>query len=268
MHVPSFLKKAPSLVYKSFASSGAVSNDKVWYYWNREYDTTSSSYLYASTNSVTSVDSNDYIWKVWNSDRTGTSDFDYVDPFFFSSTSTGNSTNIQVWEEWNIPQEAREASRRASAEQREAWRRMEEEQRRLAEQQRAENEARWKREAEEKEKAKKRAEELLLSFLTPEQRDELERLNHFHLIVGERKYRIKRGRSRNIELLDASGKPVEKLCAHPRDYIPDADTMLAQKLMLETDEEAFLKMANHTPIHYPPEPPTIRASTEQVARAV
>lgn len=268
MHVPWFLKRKPPLVYKSFASSGATSNDKVWYYWNRDYDTTSGSYLYASTNSVTSVDSNDYIWRVWNSDRTGTSDFDYADPFFCSRTSAGDSTSIQVWEEWNIPQEAREASRRASAEQREAWRRMEEEQRRLAEQRQAENEARWIKEAEEREKAKQRAEELLLSFLTPEQRDELQRLSHFHLIVGDRKYRIKRGRSRNIELLDEAGKPIKKLCAHPIAYVPDADTMLAQKLMLETDEEAFLKLANHTPIHLPPEPPTMRAQTEQIVRAV
>lgn len=33
-------------------------------------------------------------------------------------------------------------------------------------------------------------------------------------------------------------------CAHPGELVPDADTMLAQKLMLEADEPAFLRVAN------------------------
>ena len=94
--------------------------------------------------------------------------------------------------------------------------------------------------------AKERAEKLLRSCLSPQQQDELERLHHFHLIVGNKRYRINRGRSRNIQLIDETGKVVKHLCAHPREYVPDADTMLAQKLMLETDEESFLKIANHS----------------------
>lgn len=35
-------------------------------------------------------------------------------------------------------------------------------------------------------------------------------------------------------------------CIHPTEHVPQADTMLAQKLMIETDEEEFLKTANMT----------------------
>lgn len=52
----------------------------------------------------------------------------------------------------------------------------------------------------------------------------------------------------NIELLDDTGKPIERLCAHPALYCPDEDTMLAQKLAIETDEESFRRIANRWPI--------------------
>jgi hypothetical protein len=263
MIIPSFLR--------STSTTAGTNNATVWRYWNKDYFN-AASYLTTTHNSTTYADST---WKIWNSDYTEASSWipDSTDSFFHVDPGTGSSaTAIRVWQEWNVPQEARESTRRASAEQREAWRRMEQEQRQQEErQQEEETRARWKREAEERAKGKaaadKRAEELLRSCLTLQQQEELDRLNHFHLLVGDRRYRIKRGRTRNIELLDEAGRPIKKLCAHPGEYVPDADTMLAQKLMLETDEEAFLKLANHTPVHYPPEPQTARPS-EQVARAV
>jgi hypothetical protein len=94
--------------------------------------------------------------------------------------------------------------------------------------------------------AKKRADELLKAHLTPQQREELEMKNHFHLLVGAKKYRINRGRSRNIQLVNEQGVVVKTLCAHPSEMIPDADTMLAQKLMLEANENEFLRIANHS----------------------
>jgi hypothetical protein len=39
-----------------------------------------------------------------------------------------------------------------------------------------------------------------------------------------------------------------RFCAHPETDLPDADTMLAQKLMLEADEAGFLAIAN---LHQP-----------------
>lgn len=101
--------------------------------------------------------------------------------------------------------------------------------------------------------ATKKAENLLLSALCEEQRKDLKKWGYFKLYVkakdgGQRVYRIRRGQIRNIDLveeIDGVLRPVKTLCAHPEIQVPDADAMLAQKLMLETDEEAFLKIANH-----------------------
>jgi hypothetical protein len=257
MVIPSFLRSDPT------ATITPATDTKIWTYWNEAHGSTTNTVTF-NTNAAT-TGSNYLGWRSWNNDwicgtdfgTTGGIGYCEIDPFF-RSTDTGSTASdaINVWQTWNVPQEVREASRRASTEQRERWKHLEQEKQRLYEE-------RQKKEAE----AKQRAEALLRSCLTPQQQEELDRLNHFHLLVGDRRYRIKRGRSRNIELLDESGRPIKKLCAHPGEYVPDADTMLAQKLMLETDEEAFLKLANHTPVHYPPEPQTARPS-EQVARAV
>ena len=56
-------------------------------------------------------------------------------------------------------------------------------------------------------------------------------------------YRIRKGRSANIDVME-NGKVKHKLCFHPQIQCPDYDTMLAQKLMLETDEPAALRIAN------------------------
>lgn len=99
--------------------------------------------------------------------------------------------------------------------------------------------------------AKERAERLLREHLSPRQREELASKGFFTLETvaptGERRlYRIDRGRSRNVRQVDGNGRVLKTLCAHPAILVPDADTMLAQKLMLETDEQEFLRIANHS----------------------
>jgi hypothetical protein len=103
----------------------------------------------------------------------------------------------------------------------------------------------------ERAQARERAEELLRECLAPDQAEELSRAGHFHVDTispnGERRrYRIERGRARNVKQVDAGGRVVKTLCAHPIAQLPDADTMLAQKLMLEASEEEFLRIANHS----------------------
>ena len=44
------------------------------------------------------------------------------------------------------------------------------------------------------------------------------------------------------------GKEVEHLCCHPDQAYPTGDRMLAQKLWLEADEQAFCQIANRTPL--------------------
>lgn len=100
-------------------------------------------------------------------------------------------------------------------------------------------------------KARDRAEKLLHEALSPIQLEDLKANGHFHLEVhsqngDSRRYRIKRGRSRNVQQVDASGKVLKHFCIHPREAVPDADTMLAQKLWLETMEQEFLRIANHS----------------------
>ena len=93
-----------------------------------------------------------------------------------------------------------------------------------------------------------RAEELLLSLLTTEQRDAYRRDNMF-LVIGSHGtvYRIRTGVAGNIEWLTPDGHLGGRLCAHPTmddDWLPTADVMISQVLALTTDERAFLQLAN------------------------
>lgn len=92
--------------------------------------------------------------------------------------------------------------------------------------------------------ANNRAEELLVSIL-PEEHSKCYKANgHFDVEVKGRIFRIHRGRSMNITEMDRKGIKVCRWCVHTEDYLPDADTMLAQYLMLKNDERKFLEIAN------------------------
>ncbi len=102
-----------------------------------------------------------------------------------------------------------------------------------------------------KQAANVRARGLLMQMLNSEQRAELDDKNHFHLTVHSRDgsmkvYRIDYGFAGNVKLLGADGKPVRSYCIHSDSRLPYEDQMLAQKLMLESDEKKFLRIANET----------------------
>ena len=88
-----------------------------------------------------------------------------------------------------------------------------------------------------------KARELLMSNLSAQQLGEFESSGYFHVNAGRRTYRIYQGHAGNVALLDAQGKVVRRFCAYPPG-VPAGDAMLAQKLLLETDEGAFLAKAN------------------------
>jgi hypothetical protein len=93
-----------------------------------------------------------------------------------------------------------------------------------------------------------RARELLLSKLTQEQRETFERNNWFVVAGGKSntRYRLE-GHTlvANIVVLAfGSEQALHRLCAHLNRSLPMEDHLLAQKLMLEYDEEEFLKIAN------------------------
>jgi hypothetical protein len=101
----------------------------------------------------------------------------------------------------------------------------------------------------ERAKAREKAEKLLRENLSPKQLEELTQHNYFRLETvqpdGSRRfYRINRGRARNVKEITQEGIILRTLCAHPVEEVPDADTMLAQKLWLETMEEEFRQIAN------------------------
>lgn len=93
-----------------------------------------------------------------------------------------------------------------------------------------------------------RAEALLLSSITPRQASQYRRLKWFTVrgASGDQ-YRVRKGRVGNVDRIDAAGRVVDRWCAHPAEFVPDCDTMLAQALMLETDDAHFRRMANMHP---------------------
>lgn len=123
--------------------------------------------------------------------------------------------------------------------------------------QRADREARYaaaQRQAEEERArriaAEKRAEELLVQNIALEERKRYR--EHGHIFVKGRsgcRYRIRKGRTGNVDVIDRDGRITHRLCAHPGENVPDCDTMLAQKLMLEVDDEAFIRLANRHEHH-------------------
>ncbi|HLS85784.1 MAG TPA: hypothetical protein VK043_05760 [Burkholderiales bacterium] len=91
--------------------------------------------------------------------------------------------------------------------------------------------------------AYRRARTLLRRHLSPAQRREYERYGAF-TVVGPsgRRYRIGYGACINIEVLSRAGTVEYRLCAGPSG-VPIPAVMLAQKLMLEAQEAAFLQIA-------------------------
>jgi len=89
--------------------------------------------------------------------------------------------------------------------------------------------------------AEVRARKLLLRTLTPAQREEFETRGYFSVQVAKRgRFWILPSTVFNV-LHAATGT---SYCAGPRSDLPLSDLMLAQKLMLENDPDAFFAVAN------------------------
>lgn len=98
--------------------------------------------------------------------------------------------------------------------------------------------------------AEKKSLALLREWLTPEQQEDFLTKGHFHCVGSKTKarYRITSGRTYNVYRLNGDGTDNCKMCFIPA--LPDGtmaaigDVMLAQKIMLENDEEKALNIAN------------------------
>lgn len=97
-------------------------------------------------------------------------------------------------------------------------------------------------------RASERALDLLVRCLTPAQRSEFARSSTFK-VRGQsgQQYRITYATTSNVEVLSPSGTVSRRLCALPAGDLPIPAVMLAQKLMLETREAEFLRIASRGP---------------------
>lgn len=88
------------------------------------------------------------------------------------------------------------------------------------------------------------AKKLLLNYLSDAQKDELEKFDTVTFISQHgNTYRVSKVRSWGVRKIEGD-KVTLRACAHPSEAVPDYDTMLAQMMWLQTDEDAFLKIAN------------------------
>jgi len=90
--------------------------------------------------------------------------------------------------------------------------------------------------------AKQRAEALLLAWLTPGQRAQYQARGWFEVLTAAgHRYRVRPG---GVVRLDVRGSAY---CIEATTPVPIADEMLANKLLLETDERCFLATAHRYP---------------------
>jgi hypothetical protein len=94
--------------------------------------------------------------------------------------------------------------------------------------------------------AHERGMRLLKDNLTPGQRQQYAKYGYFEVTGGRtgKRYRIRHGRSMNIDQLDKNGRRVCGWCFFPEGNLVTGDVMLAQKMALELFELEALKIAN------------------------
>lgn len=94
-----------------------------------------------------------------------------------------------------------------------------------------------------------RAVRMLRRFLTAEQLAQYAQSKYFFVrgSLGGR-YRIDYGAHGNVKRVDEQGAVLESLCVQPAG-VPDGDAMLAQKLLLETNEQYVRDVANINVVH-------------------
>lgn len=187
------------------------------------------------------------VWGTWVQGTTSSTSTNGVWSVWVDQGTTSAYQN-NVWQAWqnstavtvvynNVPQPPPETEEQRTA--------------RLA------REAEWRRQSEEaaqlRQVAEERARQLLLEVLDDEQAAELAKDNRFHVKVRDprdRRFRTFRigchGTAGNITELDEHGKGRYKYCIHLTGWEPREDSWVAQKLMLETDLEAFERIANRS----------------------
>ena len=206
--------------FGGLAGLGSVFDDP-WYGWTSTTSTSSATntstwYQWVDLGTSTSTTN---IYRIWVQNTTATT---------WTTIASGDDGQQRIVQPYRRTPEEEAEARRREEEYRE----------------------RQKAEAERYRAAKDRAEGLLYEHLTDEQRAEIKRHKFFVVKGGKtgRKYRINAdgGLVANVHEIDDRGAVRRRLCAHISHAAnaPIFDHLLAQKLMLEYQEEEFLKVAN------------------------
>ncbi|MEK9285604.1 MULTISPECIES: hypothetical protein [unclassified Bradyrhizobium] len=98
-----------------------------------------------------------------------------------------------------------------------------------------------------------RGRHLLRAWLSPAQLAQFDEYRYFDVVgcdTGKR-YRINYGTAANVHELDGAGTPRVGWCFVPSARLVPGDVMLAQKIALETNENAALAVANEFPPRMP-----------------
>lgn len=183
----------------------------------------------------------DNVWFTWTTDSASSTAVSGAWENWTIQTASSTSCTANAWFYWCDEAPVLSDEERAAVAARQA------EQARQAAERRTVWERQRAKEAEERQAAEAKAEALLLEHLTPEQRDSYTRKKEFEVQTESgRRYRLRHGWAGNVDELDENGRAVNRLCIHPAVHVPNPDNLLAQKLLLQWDEERFRKIANHT----------------------
>jgi hypothetical protein len=225
-----------SYAFNAATTSTAGNTNAIWLGWNQ-----------GTSSAITTATSVTDPWSLWTNSL-------YTNSTAVTTITTATAT---AWNNWYGQLQVRQLAGQPVT--RENWPPpMTEEQRALRATQDAErarqaalDQERWARENAErlaKQKASdERALRLLTRLLNEAQKRELERDGCFVVTAPSgNRYRIDKGRSGNVKRIDATGQWIESFCIHQQEAVPVYDTMLMQKLLIETHEAEFRRVANIT----------------------
>lgn len=230
-----------------FVDTGTTANfyQNTWVSWNRNAQTI------PITISSASVAQNTIIWQTWNANAgtmaTNQMPLIQVMTHEWPTTWLNPQTGAQDWPtRWLDARPAGVPARHIVAQTPEEIAAQRERERQTQERYQRE----WQAAEAGRKLADAKARKILMEHLSPVQRDQYEKFGYFDLDVGGRTYRIKKGWSGNVQRLGKDEKNqdrvLESFCIHPRERIPEEDNLLIQKLMLETEEAEFRRIANIT----------------------
>lgn len=204
-------------------------NGRIWRSWAEEYTSTTTNGCISVNCTANSYDANVAIWRNWVTQSTSAATTDLSLSVWQTWVAIqnaqlmANNAAVFVRPQAETPEQIR--ARVAAAEQRAAIRRTED----LA-----------------RTKAQEKAHKLLIEHLTPRQEETLRMHGYFDVEIGDRVYRIRKGGHGGwVERMQGQ-KATDGYCIYVTGDCPPEDHMLAQKLMLEANEQEFLRIANRT----------------------